>query len=248
MRRLIIPIVFIALAMSAGCRLSRESGSLGPPWPSGASPTPGSSVQPQTPAASPAAPAEPVARVYLDSLVNSLAAAQEQTKAGKLGDLSEAKGPLALSGLTLSLLESSLPEAVTLHELNRAAFLLGQKKGEEAAKALDELILRIEPEMKAQPAGPQISTDKLQRIVKAILAKEYRRALRTIQDMTEELAASARLKETREIRADLQEAADMAAREKPPVLASLLQDALDRASSLGESVPAAAPPSAESTQ
>lgn len=238
MRKSLYLFAFVALMMAGGCRLSRQPEGLAQKMPSAAPARPRQVNRP--PGEEPfrvseeaSRPRQPTARDYLRSLLNSLAQAQQEAKREEFERLLRPEGALAMANLSLSLLESNLPQAIALHELQRAGQLLSEEKSEEAATALEALILRIEAQTK-EPSQVGLSVDSLQSIVKNIRAENQRQAARRIEGMIEELAASPSLRETREIRANLQEAISAAARKSQPIAEAALNDAFQRASHLEE--------------
>jgi len=231
-------LAFAALMMASGCRLSRQPEGLVQQTPLAASALPRQVSRP--PGEEPSRlseeappPRQPTARDYLRSLLNSLAQARQEAKREEFERLLRPEGALAMANLALSLLESNLPQATALHELRRAGQLLSEEKSEEAATALEALILRIGTQMK-EPSQVGLSVDSLRSILKDILAGNHRQAARRIEGMIDELAASSSLRETREIRANLQEATSAAARKSQPIAEAALNDAFQRASHLEE--------------
>jgi flagellar biosynthesis regulator FlbT len=232
MQRIIPLFALIGLLILAGCRLSREPESLAPapPLPA-AGPAP---IGPPPEEISPEPPKKPAALDYLDSLSDSLSQAQEEVKQEALERLLGPQGSLAAANRSLSLLESRLPQAAALYELQRIRGLVSKQQTSEAAQAMEELIIQLEPVIRKGKFTEGITIESLQNALKAILEKKTEEAARHLDGMIEILAASPVLKEIQEIRADLEQGLTAAALKRVPVAKVVLECASERMAHLKE--------------
>jgi len=231
MRKIFPACALIVLALFGGCRLSRAPESLAPPPPPPAAPV----SPPVGPPPEEAPPQqEPALGDYLDSLAGSIAQAQEEAKQEAFERLLRPQGSLALASIALSLVESDLAETTLLEKLSGLSQLLSEGKNDQASRALDELIIKIAPQEGKPPVSDSVSVDSLQGVLKSILAKQNQEALHRLDEIMEGVAASQALKETREIRADLEQALSAAALKRTMVVEVVLADASQRASHLKE--------------
>ncbi|NIM05352.1 MAG: hypothetical protein GTO55_04530, partial [Armatimonadetes bacterium] len=232
MRKSLALFALFGLVTLGGCRLSRQPESLAPPPPI---PVADETVPLGPPPEEPEAPPEQLAALdYLDSLADSLAQAREEVKQEAFERLLRPEGPLAMANISLSLAESDISQAGTLRELQRIRQLVSEQKKDEAVKALDKLIMEMEPEIRRKPAGEVISIDSLQGVLKTILAEKSEEAMSRLDEIMESVADSPMLKEAREIRTDLEEGLSAAARKRGVVLEAVLEDASRRVSRLKE--------------
>lgn len=232
----LLPILLLLTSLGlAGCRLSREPEGLAPaPTPAVTEAQPLGPPPPEAPEGVANEVPELNAPDYLKSLTEELTAAREQGQRGELEQMSRPQGPLALAQVSLSLLEAKLPAVMALHELERAGRWIADQKKDEAAKVMDELIIRLEPELRKSPGSVGVTIDGLQGVIKLIVASKFAEASQRIEVMMESLASLPALQETREIRVDLEECESAAARKRAAPIDGLLADALARATRLQE--------------
>jgi hypothetical protein len=234
MRKLIWLVLVMGAMLASGCKITQQTQTT--PVASVNNTAPVSESAPSVPeepnAGATSAPAQPAANVFLDSLNDAIARAQLQAKKGNYDNLLPPDGPLALANLSLSMLEARLPEAKALEALQRAGWLIGEHKAQNAAKLLDDLLVQLEDEKVAEGGDTILADDKVQDIIKLLDSDKPEQALPKIKELTTDLAARPVLGETAAIRADLQDARSAALRKNQPILEAVLGDAATRSAHL----------------
>ena len=229
MRKLILPLALLGVLLLAGCRLSNKPEAVAPALPSRpVAPVQTESQKPviQPEEAVPAASEEPTVFDYLDAIRIALTQAKDEAKKGDLASLLLPEGSLISANSSLSFFEAHFMQAIALNDLLQVRSLISEQKNQEAAKVVDDLILKVdEAKQNRLPALTDISTALLQKLEKNLLSGDMQLSTKQADELVKRTATSPSLQIVRYIRADLQDASAAAARKSRPIAEAVLEHA-----------------------